>query len=794
MDLESLVVYLNDNRDQTINLRTLTSLNLISSNPDKPDEPKSVGSTFIGNLNGGGVMVVLGGSPLFSQLSGARIENLQLSGEIDAPLSSNVGALASVVDSSEIINVTAQNVAIQAGDESGILVGKSQDSVYKDVTVLNSEISGSTRIGGVVGDSLADSFETVLVKNTSVAGTGNNIGGIAGIAESSNVTLSQVESTTVSGLGSNTGGVVGYLDSSTVRNVIVRSVAVNGQDSVGGIAGYTNRNMSASTISNVHVQGAIQGDNFVGGIAGYSNLSLTNTIVLGSVDGVDNVGGLVGMQAGNDAIVQGSSFTGNVSGNDSVGGLVGEASSFIHNSISIADVQGNSEVGGLVGTWWNPDSSTAASHIYSFGKVLGVTKVGGLVGEVFSSDQISCRTGSYSSGSLDCFSYWREAFYLNFNDIRASEIVQGNSGVGSIIGKVADTNASSYEWKALVGDFLIKFPNDAASVVSVGGDLISEGDPNFRIGENASRYLYESYSDPSISATNGEKLASAIAKTQSSVFINSESSSGGVEVFTSWAGLAASETGVWGQCTPGSLPYLRAIVKVNPCPNQPSSQSSGSQGSGSASFRVNVFALQSRDSSSRVTESLAKMITSGGKIDVLSLRDSGFENLTLKVQSELNSLTGGSDADLVKKQLESILVNASFFDLGFQPSSKTFEFFGIRGVSEKLIPKILDLVRNSPDSRISGLERIENVTNRVLILELISGLDQRPRLSSELVIKAGLVDSKSPHVKLVARMIARLSPTQVDTVEKLVKAATAIKEKAETRNSKLQQRKLAFAA
>ena len=248
MDLESLVVYLNDHRDQTINLRTLTSLSQISSNPDKPVELKSVGSAFTGNLNGGGVMVVLGGSPLFNQLSGAKIENLQLSGEINAPSSSNVGALASVVDSSEIINVTAQNVAIQAGDESGILVGKSQDSVYKDVTVLNSEISGSSRIGGVVGDSLADSFETVLVKNTSVAGTGNNIGGIAGNAESSNVTLSQVESTTVSGLGSNTGGVVGYLDSSTVRNVIVRSVAVNGQVSVGGIAGYSNRNMSDLTL------------------------------------------------------------------------------------------------------------------------------------------------------------------------------------------------------------------------------------------------------------------------------------------------------------------------------------------------------------------------------------------------------------------------------------------------------------------------------------------------------------------------------------------------------------------
>ena len=796
MDLESLVVYLNDNRDQTINLRTLTSLNQISSNPDKPDEPKSVGSTFIGNLNGGGVMVVLGGSPLFNQLSGAKIENLQLSGEINAPSSSNVGALASVVDSSEIINVTAQNVAIQAGDESGILVGKSQDSIYKDVTVVNSEISGSTRIGGVVGDSLADSFETVLVKNTSVEGTGDNIGGISGKTLSSEMSFSQVESTTVIGSGSSTGGAVGYLDSSTVTNVITKSVVVDGERYVGGIAGFANRNTSASTISNAIVQGTIEGNDDVGGITGYSNLTLRNTIMIGEVIGQDKVGGLVGTQAGNDVQIEGSSFTGNVSGDGSVGGLVGEASSIIRSSISIAEVRGTSSVGGLAGKWFGPDTSTVNIHVYSYGQVLGNSNVGGLAGEVQPTERWTCTSWTYPSpGVLVCVVFQRTAYYPNFEDARASETVSGLSQVGSIFG--ATVNSSDISGVVLTNpdeQYLIKYPNDNATVVSIGGNPLSESSPTFRIGENGSRYRYESYSDPSISVANGEKLASAIAKTQSSLFINSESSSGGVEVFTSWAGLVASETGVWGQCTPGSLPYLRAIVKVNPCPNQSSSQSSGSQGSGSASLRANVFAPQSRDASSRVTESLAKMITSGGKIDVLSLRDSGFENLTLKVQSELNSLIGGSDADLVKKQLESILVNASFFDLGFQPSSKTFEFFGIRGVSEKLIPKILDLVRNSPDSSIGVLERIENVTNRVLILDLISSSDQRPRLSSELVIKAGLVDSKSPHIKLVARMIARLSPTQVDTVEELVKAATEIKVKAETRMSKLQQRKLAFAA
>ncbi len=791
LDLESLVAYLESNSDATINLRALTPLSQIDSNPEKPDDAKSVSTTFTGSLDGGGIKIVLAGSRLFSQLSTAKIENLQISGEVNSPSSTYVGALAGSSNASEIVNVTADNVSVQAYDESGILVGYSEDTVYEDVTVKNSEIAGNSRIGGVVGNSLRDSFETVLVKNVSVEGTGDNIAGIAGYSVSSAITRSQVESSTISAGDDFAGGIAGYLDSTTVSNSIVRSVQVEGNSNVGGIAGFSTSN---SAISNSIVQGLIEGNSKVGGVAGESNVSLTNLIVSAEVTGVNQVGGLVGLQAGSQAQITGTSFMGKVSGTNSVGGLVGESSSLIHDSISVAEVQGENSVGGLVGKWWNPDTSTAASHIYSQGKVSGNSKVGGLVGELLSSDSVTCRTGSWFSDFFVCISYWRDVNYLNLEDVRTSVTVEGNSATGSLIGRVAGLNDSPYELRNPVGQFQIKYPNDLATTVRIAGSLLSEGDPNFRIGENQSRYLFEDYSEASTLSLNSSRAASALAKSQSSVFINSDVTAGGVEVFASWTSLTASETAVWGQCSPGSLPYLRAIVKVNPCPNQPSSQPSGSQGSGSALLRANAFLPQIKHSSSRITESLAKMITSGGKVDVLSLRESGFENLNLKVQSELNSLNGGSDATLVKNQLETILINASFFDLGFQPSPKTFEFFGIRGVSERLIPKVLDLLRSSPDSSIGGLERIENVTNRVLILDLISGSDQRPKLSSELVIKAGLVDSKSPHVKLVARMIARLIPSQVDTVEKLVKAATTIKEKAETRNSKLQKRQLAFAA
>lgn len=790
-DLETLVEYLSDHRDQSINLRALTSLSQISSNPVKPYEPKSVGETFTGALNGGGIEIVVAGSPLFSRLSDARIENLQLSGEINASSSPNVGALASVADSSEIINVTAQNVVIEGGVDSGIIVGASQDSIYKDVKVVNSEISGSTGVGGVLGNSLRDSFESILVKDVQVEGRfegsdpAGNVGGVAGISSSSLISLTQVESTTVRGSKANTGGLVGYLDSSTVSNVIVRGIEVNGFRSVGGLAGYANRNTSQSFISNVIVQGTIQGGDDVGGISGYSNLPLTNTIVLGAVNGDDNVGGLVGIQAGNDAHVRGSSFTGSVSGQDSVGGLVGEASVLIENSISIADVQGNSEVGGLVGTWHSPETSTAATHLYSEGTVSGSTFVGGLVGQVKPYEEfVKCENWIPWYGGRTCTSPRLNANYLEFDDVRSSSYVNGDSQTGSLFGAAANpTNEPAFILNGSAR-FEIRYPRNLNDSIQA-------------IGFNSEKYTLVSYSDTldtTTMAENTRKLAQATKNSQSSVFVNSDLSSGGVEVFTSWAGLVASETGVWGQCAPGSLPYLRAIVKVNPCPSQASPPSIGNPESGSVSLRANALSQQNRDSSSQIAESLAKMITSGEKVDLLSLRNNGFENMNLKVQSELNSLTGSKDPEEVKKELESILVKASFFDLGFQPSPKTFEFFGIRGVSEKLIPQILDLVRNSADSSISGLAMIEKVTNRVLILDLISGSDQRPRLSAEIVIKAGLVDSKSPHIKLVARMIARLSPTQVDTVEKLVKAATEVKVKAETRMSKLQQRKLAFAA
>jgi hypothetical protein len=317
LDLESLVAYLESNSNATVNLRALTPLNQIDSNPEKPDDAKGLSSTFTGSLDGGGIKIVLAGSRLFSQLSNAKIENLQISGEIISPYSSYVGALAGSSTASEIVNVTAENVVVQANDESGILVGYSQDTVYEDVTVKNSETAGNSRIGGVVGNSLRDSFDTVLVKNVYIEGTGDNIAGIAGYSVSSAITRSQVESSTISAGNDFAGGIVGYLDSTTVSNVVVRSVQVEGDSNVGGIAGFATSN---STIANSIVQGLIEGNSKVGGLAGESNVSLANLIVKAEVTGINEVGGLVGLQAGSHAQITGTSFIGKVSGTNSVGG------------------------------------------------------------------------------------------------------------------------------------------------------------------------------------------------------------------------------------------------------------------------------------------------------------------------------------------------------------------------------------------------------------------------------------------------------------------------------------------
>ena len=137
-----------------------------------------------------------------------------------------------------------------------------------------------------------------------------------------------------------------------------------------GIAG-------TSSIRNVGlIDVDVTGAYLAGGLIGFNSGEIRGSYVTGRVSGVENVGGLVGINSSAGEI-HGSYATSRVSGEDDLGGLVGDNRGKITAGYATGRVSGKSGVGGLVG---NNKSTGEISAGYATGHVSGKGNVGGLVG------------------------------------------------------------------------------------------------------------------------------------------------------------------------------------------------------------------------------------------------------------------------------------------------------------------------------------------------------------------------------------------------------------------------------
>ena len=181
---------------------------------------------------------------------------------------------------------------------------------------------------------------------------------------------------------SNSIGLFGDIGSAAkIANTGLFNVNIKGDNYVGGLVA-----MSRGNITNSHVIGIIEGNIDVGGLVGRSDGgSITNSYAIGNVIGENyHVGGLVGTSRGN---IINSYAASAVEGDGSVGGLVGTSRGGIMNSYASGAVEGDGSVGGLVGT-----SRGRIMNSYATGATTGTTNVGGLVGE---NNDLSSITNSY---------------------------------------------------------------------------------------------------------------------------------------------------------------------------------------------------------------------------------------------------------------------------------------------------------------------------------------------------------------------------------------------------------------
>lgn len=196
--------------------------------------------------------------------------------------------------------------------------------------------------------------------------------------------------------------------SGSVEKLKLINVHVWGGKSVGALAGELE---SGGTITDCSVDGWVQGVANVGGLVGLSLGEISDSTSVATVSASTvNAGGLVG-GASTNALIRDSNARGLVTSDVGAGGLVGGTfgNAVIRTSYATGDVFAAFEAGGLVGTL----QGGTVSNCYAIGDVQGTKQsVGGLIGKLANSTV----ENSYSAGIV---------------------LGTGASSVGGLIGSVA---------------------------------------------------------------------------------------------------------------------------------------------------------------------------------------------------------------------------------------------------------------------------------------------------------------------------------------------------------------------
>ncbi len=177
---------------------------------------------------------------------------------------------------------------------------------------------------------------------------------------------------------SKVGGLAGDIHSAVIRNVFVSGTVEAGGSDIGGAIGLSE---GGSQIVNAYAQVRVDGVNNVGGLVGHmkSTVVVSNSYAASrKVKGVQFVGGLVGMHTSTQDITK-CYATGQVEGVQFIGGLVGQVKkSSIIDTYALGEVKGVQFIGGLVGSH---EASKSIINSYSAGAVQGEQHIGGLVGD-----------------------------------------------------------------------------------------------------------------------------------------------------------------------------------------------------------------------------------------------------------------------------------------------------------------------------------------------------------------------------------------------------------------------------
>lgn len=441
---------------------------------------------------------------LFGVIKGSIINDVNLKVNLTAKGTNitHVGALAGVVDSSQINHCMEHDAVVKAPEnldtgyteEVGGLIGQvtnksnvNRSSVYNLKVPLNGGGESGGFIGTVNGGSVVDNCSAdvevtmtadrytdavsvglgwingATIKNSTAKGTINlsnvkatirGIGGIVGVTHFDAVVencFADVEINAPSAYG--VGGLVGGWSNQANRTGIIKASWAKGNiicnNQCGGLLGQG----EGFNVSDSHATGNVDASgNYAGGLVGALSYAgnVTNSYATGNVTSkLSYVGGLIGNV--NGGTVKNSYATGTVNGAAFVGGLVGNATNVtidnvystgdVTSSVNVAACQGgaNTCTGGAFG---QIEGGTKLSNAYAKGSVKGGGYVGGLIGRLSGSTV----TNVAAFGSATCLTAG------NVTGIRAGGLVGCAVDGWSVTNAVATGNVKgSSEVGAVIG-------------------------------------------------------------------------------------------------------------------------------------------------------------------------------------------------------------------------------------------------------------------------------------------------------------------------------------------------------
>ena len=191
----------------------------------------------------------------------------------------------------------------------------------------------------------------------------------------------QLQNITILGIGHEVGALVSSNRGKILRCSVTGSVC--GESFVGGLVGSNNGDIvSCSAFCDVQsVPGGAVG--FAGGLAGYNYGSgrIYNCYAMGTITGVEDVGGLVGATEG--CYISNCYAICTVTGCENVGGLIGENRGYIYNCYARGTITGDKSVGGLIGYHRLPSIYSIISQCYAACVIVADSNdsVGGLIGK-----------------------------------------------------------------------------------------------------------------------------------------------------------------------------------------------------------------------------------------------------------------------------------------------------------------------------------------------------------------------------------------------------------------------------